>query len=253
MSQDIIKDRNNQEITVVCSNMSGAGGLAFIAHGLGGSSEQPLIKVVSNGLVKAGYRTIRWDSSNRIGGDGHILKESVKSYFEDLDDVINWASSQEWYKEPFVLVGHSLGALEALIYAEEHHTRVKALVTIGAVISGKLTVINSLKPHVLGKLLKNYKGLKKTHTGTGIKPGFAKELLKYDARKHSNNLTMPILMVVGEEDKTTPLKQQKAMFKKIPKGHKSLIVVPGAGHRFRERSSGPELEKTIYEWARELG
>jgi len=45
---------------------------------------------------------------------------SITSYYEDLEDVISWAQSQEWYQEPFALAGHSLGGICTALYAEHH-------------------------------------------------------------------------------------------------------------------------------------
>lgn len=247
--------RHGKKIVVLYSEHIGvkSRGVAFIAHGLAGSKDQTLITTVSDVLVKAGYLTVRWDMRNTVGeSEGSISRASAKSYFNDLEDVVKWASQQSWYQDPIILVGHSLGALVATIYAEQNPNAIKALIPISSVTSGKLVIFNALRPVSFYKWHRGYTDLKKAEPKAKIKFSFALKLLKYDTRTLSTNLTMPVLMIVGKNDKSTPVNHQKKLFKLVPSSDKSLEIIPGADHRFTAPNKTEELGRVIYEWVSEL-
>ena len=54
-------------------------------------------------------------------------------------DVIAWAKTQSWYKESFILAGHSLGGYAVAQYAENYPKEVKAVFPYAGVVSGELS------------------------------------------------------------------------------------------------------------------
>jgi fermentation-respiration switch protein FrsA (DUF1100 family) len=56
---------------------------------------------------------------------------------------------------------------------------------------------------------------------------------KFNLLENVNTLTMPVLMIVGELDNTTPYKHQNILFQKIP-GQKELHMIKDAPHTFRD-------------------
>ena len=76
---------------------------------------------------------------NSIGDSGGKYEDAtIQDHYKDLVDVIAWAKTQNWYREKFVLAGHSLGGYAVARYAEDHPEKVKAVFPYALVVSGEL-------------------------------------------------------------------------------------------------------------------
>lgn len=229
-------------------------GLVFIMHGLGGFKEQPQIQAFADVFREHGFNAVRFDTTNSIGeSDGKFEDATTTSFYNDLEDVIAWAHTEHWYKEPFVLVGQSLGGICISLYAEKYPHKVSALVTVSPVVSGKLSVeaYGRYKP-------KEFEEWRKTGWLTQesvSKPGVIKRLpwshiedrMQYDLIPQASTLTMPFLTIVGEHDTSTPSDHVKLIFNAVP-GPKEMHVIQGAPHRFRDQKHLDEIQMIIGKW-----
>src|SRR3989344_2883674 len=230
MKKLFIKNRKNQKICVVVETPKSARGLAFVMHGLGGFKDQPF-------LIK-------------------VAEAFLTNYYEDLEDVIKWAEGESWYKEPFILAGHSLGGISCALFSEKYPEKIKALILISPVISGQLTLETEYGESIKGEWKRSGWHEEKSIS----KPGEIKRLpwlhmedrIKYDLRSEAQKLIMPLLLIVGSKDETTPLEHQKLLFGALPEGNKELRVIKGAHHMFRKDSEIAELKKVIFEWVKSV-
>lgn len=246
-----IQNRKGQRVVVVVEVHPEQKGLSFVMHGLGGFKEQPHIQTYAKTLKDNGYTVVTFDTTNTFGeSDGKYEDATATNYYEDLEDVIEWTKTQEWYQEPFVLIGHSLGGICTAQYAERHPERVKAVAPTSTVVSGAL----SLTTYDADEL----EAWKKTGwlaKPSISKPGVIKRLkwshmedrLRYDLLPDAHKLTMPVLLIVGENDENTPPEHQKLLFDAIP-GPKELHVIKGAGHTFREQKHLEEIYQIFDHW-----
>lgn len=62
---------------------------------------------------------------------------------------------------------------------------------------------------------------------------------------------MPVLLIVGEQDRTTPLEHQQIFFDKLP-GQKELHVIKGSGHTFKEDEHLAEIKNIFDKWIKQL-
>lgn len=255
MPKQTIKNRKNQNISILIEENPNAKGLAFVMHGLSGFKEQDHISMFAKVFSDNGYTVVRFDTTNTFGeSDGDFEDATITNYYEDLEDIINWAKTQNWYKEPFCLVGHSLGSICISLYSQKHPIEIKALAPISTVVSGKLSVEVESKEE-----LDNWKKTGYSITKSNSIPGLIKKLkwshiedrLKYDLLKNVNKLSMPVLMIVGEDDPTTPLKHQKILFDKLS-SKKELHVIKGAQHTFRDKSHLDEIYNIFDKWIKNI-
>ena len=231
-------------------------GLAFVMHGLGGFKEQPHIQAMTEALLENGYTVVRFDTTNTFGeSDGKYEDATITNYYEDLEDVIRWAENQKWYKEPFIMAGHSLGGICTALFAEKYPEKIKGLAPIATVVSGKL----SLETDKHRGIVEDWKRTGWLEEKSISKPGVLKRLrwshmedrLKYDLLQAVNKLTMPILMVVGSKDPATPPEHQKILFDALP-GPKEFHAIKGSGHSFRKDNERKELKKIFYDWIKKI-
>jgi pimeloyl-ACP methyl ester carboxylesterase len=255
MEKTFIQNRKGQKIAVIVEKKDNQKGLVFIMHGLGGFKEQPHIQAMTDVFSENNYTVIRFDTTNTLGeSDGNFEDATTTNYYEDLEDVIKWSEGKTWYQEPFILVGHSLGGTCVALFAENHPEKVKALAPISTVVSGKLS-FEIYPKNDLEDWRENGFEIRKSKS----KPKMVKRLkwshvadrLKYNLLPKVNKLTMPVLLIVGDKDKRTPLEHQKILYDALL-GPKELHVIKGAPHTFDEQKHLKEIKQIFNQWIGKL-
>ncbi|MEK7615800.1 MAG: alpha/beta hydrolase [Patescibacteria group bacterium] len=249
-----IKNRKGQNIVVLVEEQANQRGLAFVMHGLGTNKEQPQIAAIAEAFINNGYTAIRFDCSNSLGeSEGDYSNVTATTFLEDLEDVIAWSVLQSWYEEPFCLSGSSLGGYATARFAELHPEKVKALFPKATTISGKLSVESDPKHYQAWK--DSGWRIEKSNT----RPGFIKRLpwshmedrMMHDLLPDAGKLTMPVLIMVGDQDDTSPPVQQKMLYDLLP-GKKEFHLVPGHPHTLRDPSQIQEMKSILDEWIKKL-
>jgi len=249
-----IKNRKNQNISVLVEKLDNPKGLAFVMHGLGGFKEQPHIEIFAKAFRDNNYIVVRFDTTNTFGeSDGDYADATVTNYFEDLEDVIQWSKSQDFYHEPFILCGHSLGGISTALYSQKYPEKVKALAPISTVVSGKLSLERYSQDELdewektgwQTKLSSDGKRVKK------IKYSHIVDRLKYNLLDDAHKLTMPVLIMSGELDESTPPKHQELLYNKLP-GKKEFHVIKNAPHTFKEEGHLSEVYQALDKWIKNI-
>ncbi len=235
-------------------------GLSFVMHGLGGYKEELHIDLMANTLFENNYIVINFDGTNSKGeSEGKYEDATMQKHYEDLVDVIDWAKSQTWYNEPFVLAGHSMGGYAVARYAEEFPLQVKGVFPFGAVFSGKdiFETYKRLRPEEI----KDWEETGWTHRTSISKPEFEMKLpwshmeerLKHDLKPMADRITMPILFVAGENDSSCPPSDQKKFYDLLPENtKKEFHIVKGVGHVFRELEHLNLLKDIFDNWLKKF-
>ncbi len=245
MEKIIIKNRKNQNIVVLLERQENQKGLAFVMHGLSGRKEELHIAAFAKAFYDSKYTVVRFDTTNTFGeSDGTYADATVTNYFEDLEDVIKWASENSWYEEPFCLAGHSLGGICTAYFAEKYPEKVKALAPISTVISGKLSITT---PKYKNAEEMKERGWIQEKNGVKLKYKHLEDRFNYDLIEGADKLTMSVLMMVGELDEGTPPKHQQILFDSLP-GKKELHIIKGAEHVFRDKVHLDEIREIFLKW-----
>ncbi len=251
MQKVFIKNRKGQKLAVLIEEKAKAKGLVFIIHGLGGNKEQPHISTVADTFRQKGFTVIRFDTTNTIGeSDGMYEKATITNYHEDLQDLIQWSSKQSWYTEPFYLAGHSLGGVAALLYAVAHPEKIKGLLPLSTVISGKLSIKTNKYRDSLDDWKKSGWFTRVSSNGKDIRRlpwSHMEDRLKYNILQDAHKLVMPVFMLVGDKDDATPVEHQKMLYTKLP-GKKELHIIVDAPHTFSSQSHLDSLKLHLNRW-----
>jgi pimeloyl-ACP methyl ester carboxylesterase len=254
MKKQLIQNRRRQKIAVVVEHSQRQNGLVFVMHGLGGFKEQEHIDIFAQAFHGRGFTVIRFDTTNTLGeSDGRFQDASITNYYEDLEDVIAWAEKQEWYQEPFILAGHSLGGICTALYAQKYPEKVRALAPISTVVSGKLSF--EAHEHLEPQALAEWKRTGWREEESRSKPGVMKRLpwahmedrIKYDLIPQAHKLAMPVLLIVGEKDDSTPAKHVKMLYDALP-GVKEFHIIKDAPHTFRNPQHLLEIKDIFHKW-----
>ena len=246
-----IQNRHGLNIVLKYTQVDHAKGLAFLQHGFGGFKEQSHILAMAETFHKNGISTVNFDATHSFGeSGGDLVHATITNHYHDLVDVVQWAMSEPWFQSPFYLAGHSLGGATTLNYALNHPQHVKGVAPTSAVVSGKLWKETKSESY-----LKNWqeKGFyeKKSSSKPGVKGhaswGLMEDAQRYDLSVGIENLRMPALFVVGDEDVTTTPAHQKLLYGKWG-GEKMYHEIQGCGHTFRSPDELAELRTVLDQW-----
>jgi len=249
MKKLFIKNRDNKKICVVVDYTKNSKGLVFIMHGLGSSKDKAHIMSFAESYKKNNFTVVRFDTTNARGeSDGKLEDATITNYFKDLEDIINWSSKQKWYKEPFFLTGHSLGGICIILYAQKYPNKVKAIAPVSTVVSGKLSLETPSNKdwrawmksgwHVYASQSGNIKKIRWSHY---------EDRLKYDILKKADKMNIPVLLIVGEKDASTPVDHIKKLHEKL-RCDKELHIIKGAEHSFIEEKHLTEIRNIMDKW-----
>ena len=183
------------------------------------------------------------------GRSGGELKPTI----EDMADWVVQALDAAG-QESTIMVGHSMGSLVAFDVAARYPDRVTSLaigVTSMQMPVGNLLLDNAEKYNHLAKEMINYwSHSPSAHLGGSQVPGtwmlgklirlleragpgvIYNDLLaceKYtEGLERSKNIQMPTLLILGEDDFMTPIKDAKVLAESIPNSR--TILIPNCGH-----------------------
>ncbi len=249
-----IQNRKKQNISIIVNKSLQQKGLVFIMHGLGGFKEQKHLRAIKEAFENEKFTTILFDTTNSVGeSDGSYENATLTNHYQDLEDVITWAEKQEFYQQPFYLVGHSLGGIAVTLFAERNPELIKAIAPFAPVVSGELFVENVPAEQLKYWEKTGWQVRQSKSKGITLKLNwqqFKKDILKYDILRDADKLTMPVLLVVGEKDTSTPVEQQKMFFEKIT-SKKEMHIIKNAPHTFVAEEHLKQLRKIFKKWIRE--
>lgn len=251
-----ITNRSGLKLVIQVDEPENPTGLVFVAHGLKGSRFEPHIQTVSEVFLAHSYRVVRFDATHSVGeSDGDIYDVSFDHYYNDLVDVIDWAQGEDWYSEPFGVCGHSMGAQTAAWFAEHHPERISILLPLAPVVNYE-SYISYMPDGGREWRQAGYINLYSKVNDGNVRVGWnaVESVKKYDLLPLAHNLTMPILDIVGSMDTTVPLTAQEKFLERTASDDKSLEVIEGAQHSYRNFESdtygeeGEALRSILDNW-----
>lgn len=231
---------------------NGVRGVAIISNGLGGTKDAADILAFADGMMELGYVAVRFDPTNSVGeSEGNLRYALPRNYYQDLQDVANWAKHQSWYRTPLCLIGHSLGALSSMLYVINNDGRADGLVLMSAVVSGKTQAEYLYRrdlddwTNFLEQL--RYMANNSSTPGTVDWANFFIDLAQFDVLSHTNDIKVPVLMIAGEKDQLSPFGSQQMLYNRLNQP-KAWYEVAGAGHVFRTKAEIAEVVEVVQNW-----
>jgi len=243
--------------------------LVALAHGQGDHSGR--YSHVAQHLAQAGYATWAADyrGHGKSGGRrGHV--DTFNDYLADTDRVIQNAKEQNPQLKTF-LIGHSLGGLVALDYAEKHGSALSGLVAtapllrlkmkvppwkalIGRIFSA-LTPTLSMKTGLEPKLLSRDQKIVRDYISDPLVHGVAStrfytELLDAmdETIRDANRLTLPCLIMQGGNDEIVDPSATENFFKRVASADKTLRIYEGFYHEVLNEPEKEDLLSEITAW-----
>ena len=245
-----IKNRRGQKIVGVVEVVENAKGVVIVMHGSGGFQEQPHLELISDLYQAEGYAVVRFDGTSSLGeSEGEMIDFRVTTYLHDLEDLVDWVKKQEWFMGGLHFAGHSIGGLCANIYAQNHPRAVASVVSLSSTLSG--AIYRKQTSHNLDA----WKACGYRESTSKSKPGHIKryawelieDLDKYDVLEGASKMTMPVLVVVGDEDRGVSPEDQERFCERIA-GPSVFYKFKKTDHNYQNEGSLEQLFKVLHDW-----
>lgn len=250
-----MKNRHGQKLAINVDKAANPRGLAFVVHGLGGFKELVNIREVVEAFQAEGFTAVSYDAANTLGeSDGKMEDATLTNYYEDLEDVVNWAKTQPWFMSPFVISGHSLGGACSIMFAAAHPHEVLAIAPICPFIAGELYEARH-DPALIKKWQADGFIMQPSQGKPGVMKklnwSLAEDLRTQDVRKVAPKVTCPSLFIAGSEDHGIPPEVAHQAADKV-RGRMEFHTITGMGHNPRSPEHLKELGESIRAWAKKL-
>ncbi|MBQ8464636.1 MAG: alpha/beta fold hydrolase [Alphaproteobacteria bacterium] len=248
--KQFIKNSNNVDLCVQIfepSTNTDKAKLAIVCHGITGYKEQDVILQTAQTLTYCGYSVITFDTRNSRGEsfNNHTCA-TLSSMYGDLQSVINWAKTQKFYNEPFLLAGHSLGGSVILKYAEKYPQSVTHLILISSIFDGKEFLKNTQEstPEFFNQLKNG--GIIRTRDKVDcyLDDSYLHDFMKHDLYSNSHNLNMPVLIISGDSDIVSRVNNNERFYQNL-KCKKEICILQNCSHIYEEESNKLDLHNTI--------
>ncbi len=231
-------------------------GLAIIQHGFAGSMDQPHIKAIAQTFREKGFATLSLDCTHAFNAaDGDPEGCRMHTHLHDLYDAIDWAKTQDFYREPFAVSGQSLGGFTVMNYAAEYPGKVSLLFPCSCVTNGKKLAEafeRNLPEGVFQSWVKQGYQEIESWDGSGKRARRSYEWLAdmdtYDIYEKVDRLTMPILLTVGSNDIPTPPDHHLMLYNVLPEDTREMHIIPGADHGYTQPEHLAKMTEILGKW-----
>ncbi|WCK53733.1 alpha/beta hydrolase [Aneurinibacillus sp. Ricciae_BoGa-3] len=225
--------------------VKGTGEAIVFVHGLGGSLNIWNSQV---NVCSRYYKTIAYDLRGSGRTETSIPEYSISQFVEDLTDLLEQESVESAH-----FIGHSMGTLIVQHFAIRYPEKVKSLALVGGIIEIPPAGKDGLAARSELVKEKGMDAVADAITEGGLSAytkfanpalvGLVRELLqRNDAEGYAascraladakaidhQEVTQPVLLVVGDEDKTSPVRMAQQLYKGFPNA--KLEVIPDCGH-----------------------
>ena len=233
--------------------------IVVIAHGYAehsGRYDHVAAALASAGLSvwaldHAGHGLSKGDERGNVG--------SVEQAVADMDEFVSLAAASA-PGLPVFLVGHSMGGLLAVAYAENHQDRLAGVVVTGAaVVLGdmitELLALDEIPAVPLGEFVsrdptvaQDYDEDPLNYHGAMPRDVLQQAPERIEAvRSRFGTITVPILAMHGEQDALAPMQASLDIVTGVSSGDRMLRIWPGLYH---EIFNEPERDQVIGEVVR---
>lgn len=221
-----IKNRNNHNLSAIFHQPKNkTNKIIIFTHSFKGDKDyQPIIREFASHICREGYAMIRFDCYGTGDSDGAFEDSSITTQVADLEDVIEYVKGQGYTS--ICLSGISLGTSVSIM---AYDTSIQCMVFWSPVFEHTKTY-EAYKEEILKKgFIIRKRGL----TGEKVKIGKAmwEDFKNVKPPKKLQQITCPVLSIVGSDDHHITPDQAETYMKKIPSKNQ-LEIIQGGDHDF---------------------
>ena len=209
-------------------------GTVLLAHGWGRNRDRMVGRARLFG--QWGFTTVMHSARDHGNSSPKRFMNAVK-FAEDIEAVLQWIG------EPVILYGHSAGAGGAIVAASRNPGQIKLLFLEACYANTREALlslyrwVNPFFGYVFGPMILNWMNL-----------FYRNKLEAFSPVRLAPLVTVPVMLIHGENDRRFPLKFTLALRQAFTAGQTELYVAEGVGHSDSSTTKEyPEAVKSFLE------
>lgn len=207
--------------------------IVILGHGVTGNKDRPFVAALGEGLAAAGFPALRFSFSGNGASEGKFTDSTISKEVDDLGAVLDVL---EGYTVCYV--GHSMGGAVGVLRASED-SRIQLLVSLAGMVHTK-----AFAQREFGDVTPD-EGFMWDEPDCPLSQAYMDDLTQINTVvNHSPQITVPWLLVHGDEDDVVPIEDSHDILAKAD-GGAQLITLEGANHVFSDEFMPVMVEKVI--------
>jgi len=216
----------------------------IICHGFAKNKSERKFVELARFLAEKGIASLRFDFAGQGDSEGDFSKISPRKQVGDLAAAFNFLVKQKRINgNRLAVVGHSLGALIAVLFQSEYQ---KANTLI--LLSPALQQQELVKQWYSRKQITLWQEQRYLDTSKGrVDFSYLQEAQSIDWQKALSRIAAPILIIHGQKDDDVPLKYSREILKNL-KPESRLEVIENADHHLESFMAKKKLLALSFKW-----
>jgi uncharacterized protein len=221
-------------------------GAVVAGHCFTCSRHTGIIRRICSDLSKDGFTVLRFDFSGNGQSQGVFEQSTWSKQILEMEAAVNLMKDQgaDWIG----LIGHSLGAAIALLTARQNDSIAAVCRVAGRISPSRpnyfLTPPQQQILAATGQVEFSSRGRQ-----LNIKREFFDDAETHDLIAATRSLSIPMLVVHGDQDDVIPVSEAYLAHKTNPQ-RVELIVVDGGDHMFSRPEHQVQVGRTVADWFR---
>ena len=230
-----IKNRHGEQLdyTFFHEGEKGSKNIVALGHGVTGNKDRPFVVALGEGLAAAGIPALRFSFSGNGTSEGKFTDSTISKEVDDLGAVLDHLNEYT-----VCYVGHSMGGAVGVLRASEDK-RIQLLVSLAGMVHTK-----AFAQREFGDVTPD-EGFMWDEPDCPLSQAYMDDLTQINTVVDlSPQITIPWLLVHGDEDDIVPIKDSHDILAKA-NSQAQLITLEGANHVFSDEYTPVMVEKVI--------
>ena len=229
-----IKNRHGERLDYTFhEGEKGSKNIVILGHGVTGNKDRPFVVALGEGLAAAGFAALRFSFSGNGDSEGKFTDSTISKEVDDLGAVLDVI---EGYT--ICYVGHSMGGAVGVLRASED-SRIQLLVSLAGMVHTK-----AFAQREFGDVTPD-EGFMWDEPDCPLSQAYMDDLAQINTVvDRSPQITVPWLLVHGDEDDVVPIEDSHDILAKADEGAQ-LITLEGANHVFSDEFTPVMVERVI--------
>ena len=229
-----IKNRHGEQLDYTFhEGEKGSKNIVVLGHGVTGNKDRPFVVALGEGLAAAGIPVLRFSFSGNGTSEGNFTDSTISKEVDDLGAVLDHLNEYT-----VCYVGHSMGGAVGVLRASEDK-RIQLLVSLAGMVHTK-----AFAQREFGDVTPD-EGFMWDEPDCPLSQAYMDDLTQINTVVDlSPQITIPWLLVHGDEDDIVPIKDSHDILAKA-NSQAQLVTLEGANHVFSDEYTPVMVEKVI--------
>ena len=246
MKKLIIKNSSREKLAGIFYENKNSKKLIIFCHGRLVNKDNPFYIELCEKLFESGFNIYRFDFSGNGESEGDFLKCTITKDIEDIKSAVDYFKKKNY--EIFCIIGHSQGAVEALLHQAKYNSADCVVDISGLVDQRDMTTRKYTKEQINEINKAGFTKIEYRGKSFNISKKYFYDRAGYgDIRNKVKKIKVPMLALHGTGDEDINYRNGLKI-QKILKKNGKFISIEGASHFYVNPKHRKILFDSIIDW-----